>query len=430
MNNKEIRMRLERAVNEMPVDLFQSIQDAPVKKMDKHDSITEQRKGKITTNFLKPVTFGFSFIFILVLGLAGWYQYFLSADSYIYFDINPGIKIVTNRQNQVIELIGINQQGKEIVEATDYKRKDLALVQKSLLDQFMERGLLQERQVMLISALNKNKNKSEAIVREFDRGVHEYFENQDLKLVVLRQVLENSNTLEEFAENYQISMGKITFIRNLMILNPDFILEELVGLSLEQLLMLSLETGLNLDKIIDSNADYEKILITDFDDDLEPESELEPTPQPESELEPAPTLVRVSERKAIEIALNEVGGGVVVEFKFDFEDGEYEITIYFDGYEYEIEMDAYTGSIKEIDIDELDDDDWSNRYPNKEQLIGINRAKEIAIGRVGGGRIEEIELEEDDGRLIYEVEVKYSGVKYELEIDAYTGEILSFDIDD
>ncbi|QNO13290.1 PepSY domain-containing protein [Alkalicella caledoniensis] len=417
-----------------------------MKKLLKHDAITDQKKDKIHISFLKPLTIGLSFILILV-AFTGWYQYFLSPDSYIYFDVNPGIKIVTNRQNQVIELIGINQEGKEIVESIDYRRKDLDLVQQQLLDQFMEKGILEDpRQVMLVSVLNKDQDKSLEVVQMFDRRIHEYFKNEDLKLVVLRQVLEKSNTLEEFAETYQVSMGKITFIRNLMILNPDFLLEELVELSLEKLLILSLETGLELDRVIDSDDDYEKIRIPDIDDKSEPklepnpEPKLEPNPEPklepkpepkpEPKFEPRPTLGRLSVKKAIEIALGEVGGGVAVKFGYDYDDVEYEITIYFNGYEHEIEMDAYTGRIKEIDIDDFDDDDWNEGDPKMDELIGINGAKEIALGRVGGGRIEEIELEEEDGRFIYEVEVEYNGREYELEIDAYTGKILSFDTND
>ena len=41
----------------------------------------------------------------------------------------------------------------------------------------------------------------------------------------------------------------------------------------------------------------------------------------------------------------------------------------------------------------------------------------------------ELETDYEDGRLIYEGEFYYSGLKYEFEIDAATGMVLDWDID-
>ena len=86
---------------------------------------------------------------------------------------------------------------------------------------------------------------------------------------------------------------------------------------------------------------------------------------------------RISIERAIEIAKSKVNGIVT---GFEFDDGEYEIEIYKDGYEYEFEINAYTGAIKELDRErEVDrpselrtdliknyyrgyDDDWEDRY--------------------------------------------------------------------
>ena len=57
----------------------------------------------------------------------------------------------------------------------------------------------------------------------------------------------------------------------------------------------------------------------------------------------------------------------------------------------------------------------------------MDRAKEIAQGRLPGGRITELELDEDDGRMIYEGEIETNTTEVEFEIDAYTGEVLKWD---
>ena len=61
-------------------------------------------------------------------------------------------------------------------------------------------------------------------------------------------------------------------------------------------------------------------------------------------------------------------------------------------------------------------------------MISSDQAKKIALNKVNG-KIVEFELDEDDGRLIYEIEIKKDGREYNLEIDAYTGKIIEFEID-
>lgn len=60
----------------------------------------------------------------------------------------------------------------------------------------------------------------------------------------------------------------------------------------------------------------------------------------------------------------------------------------------------------------------------------ISESEAISIAKsVFNGKLEDIELDEDDGRLIYEVELESGNEEAEIEIDAYTGEIIVIEID-
>ncbi|CAM4148067.1 PepSY domain-containing protein [Lederbergia lenta] len=63
-------------------------------------------------------------------------------------------------------------------------------------------------------------------------------------------------------------------------------------------------------------------------------------------------------------------------------------------------------------------------------VISIEKATEIAIGEVGGV-LDSVELDKENGRLIYEVELELSGNNsdVDVDIDAVTGEILKIDRD-
>ena len=63
-------------------------------------------------------------------------------------------------------------------------------------------------------------------------------------------------------------------------------------------------------------------------------------------------------------------------------------------------------------------------------MIGEAKAKSIALARVPGAtesNIRKIKLDRDDGRMEYEVEIVYNAMEYDFEIDAYSGNIISWD---
>lgn len=66
--------------------------------------------------------------------------------------------------------------------------------------------------------------------------------------------------------------------------------------------------------------------------------------------------------------------------------------------------------------------------PAKKAIISKEKAINIALAQFSG-HIEEVELDDDDERLIYDIEIESSRGGAEVEIDAYTGKVLVVDID-
>ena len=79
--------------------------------------------------------------------------------------------------------------------------------------------------------------------------------------------------------------------------------------------------------------------------------------------------------------------------------------------------------------------DAENYIPqqNTGSYIGAEKAKSVALAHVGVNQSQvtrlRCELEKDDGRWEYQVEFCYGTMEYEYEIDAYTGAILSRDME-
>ncbi|NLI65653.1 MAG: hypothetical protein GX380_02790, partial [Tissierellia bacterium] len=71
---------------------------------------------------------------------------------------------------------------------------------------------------------------------------------------------------------------------------------------------------------------------------------------------------------------------------------------------------------------------------SSQSLIGAEKAKSIAFNHAGVSaanvRDLDVELDEDDGRKIYEIDFEVGDREYEYDIDAYTGKILDWEWDD
>ena len=139
----------------------------------------------------------------------------------------------------------------------------------------------------------------------------------------------------------------------------------------------------------------------------------------------------ISLQEAKQVATQKVKGGIVTEIELDKDDGRYhfDIDLKDEKYEYDLEVDAYTGKIikfeKEVEKE--------RKQVNKQQVKSaklLTEEEAIAVAKKrASGTVKEIELGEDDGRKVYEIEMRDGEFKYEIELDAKTGEILEFEKD-
>lgn len=67
--------------------------------------------------------------------------------------------------------------------------------------------------------------------------------------------------------------------------------------------------------------------------------------------------------------------------------------------------------------------------PMGKPKVSAEAAAKIAVAKVGGGRVDEIEQELEHGRWEWKVEVIKSGVEYDVRVDAQTGAITRFRTD-
>lgn len=159
----------------------------------------------------------------------------------------------------------------------------------------------------------------------------------------------------------------------------------------------------------------------------------------------------IGTEKAKEIALThagvKAGDAVFVQARLDREDGKmcYDLEFYSGSTEYDYDIDAVTGAIVSFDHDM---DHYSlpvetqapapaatsspvpsaSANPAGVQITEA-RAREIAQGRAPSAQIVKCKLDWDDGRYVYEIELREGRTEYECDIDAATGAVLKWDVD-
>lgn len=74
--------------------------------------------------------------------------------------------------------------------------------------------------------------------------------------------------------------------------------------------------------------------------------------------------------------------------------------------------------------------DEALRLRRSGELLPFEQVLAIAVGRYPSASVLEVELEEDDGRYLYELELLTAGGVRELEIDARNGAVLQDEAED
>ena len=123
-----------------------------------------------------------------------------------------------------------------------------------------------------------------------------------------------------------------------------------------------------------------------------------------------------------------------LEVERDYEKGRqvYEVEFYVGASEYEYKIDVASGKVLSYEM-EVKKSKGSGQTAQGGKLIGKTAAKSKALKHAGLSQSQisrlEIELDYENGRRIYEVEFISGNKEYEYEIDAYSGAIVSYEVE-
>ena len=432
MREEKILSSIKKSMENAPIDLLDKIKSQDIMKMTKHDKITEQREKKsFQRTFLPVMSLAASLLFVFGI----WQFNENLPDSYVYLDVNPSVEIVTNKKDDVIKLLSFNEDGDRIIQDVDYKGRNMVLLTEELVKKMVVDGYIKgSDDYLLVSVFNKDHEKKQQQKDRLNTSIHNFMEKEEFSPIILLQNIEKTSTIETYAREFGISPSKMTFIRNMIILNPELQVEDLVTLSLRELIMIGRTMELDLESIIQSD-DFERIpvrppaMYDGIDDDQVDDDDDSDDPDKGGDIMDGNIISR---DEAIRIALSITEGGTVISVELDQDDdeAEYEIEIIKDGKKYDVEIDGYTGKVLDLEVDDDSDSPDTGGVIMGGNIISRDEAIRIALSITEGGTISSVELDQDDDEVEYEIEIIKDGKKYDIEIDGYTGKVLDFEVED
>lgn len=334
---------------------------------------------------------------VMLLGVVLLYMYLTQPTLRFVVDVNPSIEVVTNRLERVVEVNPLNDDAKEMLEGYVIKDRSLEKTINDLVDLMIFEGYIYGGQDNLVMISVNDEDANQKTVDKINLSIKAYLENKEIEATILQtslDIVEDDLT------------GKESAIRKMTDLGVSLSEEELSQMTLKELFEYSRAQNIPQEELFHIVSGYL------YDDSSSKEGILSP-----------------EEIRAI--ALLKVPGEII---RIELDDGEYEVKVLSEGKKYELEIDAYTGAVKEIDSENLDDDDDKNNNRDKDKKpakksekarLTIEDARKIALSKTNGEIIEE---ESDDDS--YEFEIQFNSKEYTIEINAFTGKIDKFEVDD
>ena len=366
----------------------------------------EERKGTVIPMTAKKTikrkwtTLVAACLAVMLLGGGLFYQRANAVASVVSLDVNPSIELKVNRSEKVLVCTPLNEDAKAILadmgNGADLKGAKLDVAVNAIVGSLVRNGYLDSiSSAIMISVEDKDTARAEKLQRELTSTVDGVLQTSESRASVLTQTLTQDAAREQQARENNISTGRAALVNRVLAINPSLKFDALAKLSVEELKDLA-EAGAPAMPIGKDAAAY------------------------------------AAEQYAGTTALDSVTAEV--DSELDESPAHYEVELHTAWGEFEYLVDAYTGKVLSGQKDLLTAASTPNETAKPSapsetaQDIGYAKAKSIALNHAGVSENQaydmEIELDDEDGTLVYEVEFQSGNVEYSYEIDAASGAIL------
>lgn len=440
----------------------------------KEERKMEREDANLVKKIWKKKTVKIGTILILAAGIGlgnFFYQTNYAVASTIWLNGNSGIEIKVNQNEKVLEVNAKDTAAQEIIGKTDFRGSNLDVTIHAILGSMIRNGYLDEKtDSVMVRVECKDSDKEQKLQKELTEEVDGLLQTDVFlgsKLNVTE--LETSSLVEGSSAEYAETTGKDTYIgeeKAKEIVFSHAAVSE--GAVLQYHTKLDYEDGImtyEIEFYVDGyEYDYDINAITgeiisqkkeQHHSYMTAQADLNGNTQSTENISNT-TVAKdrnmdsyISEAEAKTMAFSHAGVSAETVFlekcQLDYENGimVYEIEFQSDGYEYDYDVNATTGEIisqkKEIDNHYVAHENQNHAAGNQsngasasntEADIGEEQAKTTAFSHAGVSAdqvwLEKCKRDYEDGIMVYEIEFQSGDYEYDYDINAVTGEVISF----
>lgn len=466
MTNRECENRIRTALTHAAPDRLESILSSCTEQSDPVVDVLHSQEERSTRMLKKRkerfAIAAFAAAAALMLCIGG-YSLFRQGggqvDSIILLDVNPSISLSVNEQEKVLAADALNEDAKEILGSMDLKGTSLEVAVNALIGSMLQKGYLGDMQnSILVSVENKDAVKGERLKQKVSAQIAEALRTDSMDGAVLSQTVNaEDTTLEALAQEYGISIGKAALIQEVIAQDSALAFDALAPMTINEIALIASSRNVTQGQ------------------------------SPIAQSGSASAQAYIGEKEALVKACEHAGVSVNdvydQEVEFDIERGvmTYEVDFKAGTVEYEYDIGAITGEVIRFDREEkgigggnvgqnpgsgsgndsgsstegsggssgTEDSSGSSMGSSSgnpgqgnesgagspaTSYIGEDAAFSAALTHAGiadastVGR-KRIELDSEDGVMVYDVDFMVGTMEYDYEIDAVTGSVIWYDVE-
>lgn len=184
---------------------------------------------KITNKQKKPIVWKPIVVSLIIILIGLLYYSYNTATSYISIDINPSIVLKANIYDKVIDVDLLNEDAQKLVDETTLKGKSISDASDIIIDKAVSKGYIKPEQdnALLFTVYCNNEGKKQKIEHNLNERAKSNLKQRGIKSLIIDQHLTEYDI--ELANKYNVSPGKILFIKKAIKENQELKIEELVN---------------------------------------------------------------------------------------------------------------------------------------------------------------------------------------------------------
>ena len=426
MKEKEIELRLKRAVDQAPLLNIKTLAAEPCPELTRQDPITLQQETKprhLSNSVILSVAAAAAAC--LILFFAVWFLQYRTEDSVIFLEADPSIEIVTNKKDQVIALRSQNPEAEQMLSAVHYQGKSVEQVVDALADVLILQGYLQDGQPIALLVQHKKIGTAQDMQQEIEAVLKARISKEQITPYILSYAVSTDDPLLTQAQSAGVSAGKMKLIQEASAADSRFSQNVLKSLSTAELISV-IDGSWNRPIPDPDNSEADPTPLPTPAVPTPPVSTQSPEGQsPSAPPSPTPSTAPADRRSGgeAEAALKKQAPGYrIIKMQLEADNGRYlyEVELHNGTQEIDGKIDAFTAETLEWKTEYDDIDAALIRQP----AVGISIAAAAVLRNYPGSTLTELKLKEDDDILIYKIKFLYGDAERELALRASNGEPL------